>query len=171
MMAYLSCICVGARDFFGTFKNSLSIQCISSVGRTYLSLCCLYVSFGTLPGLFDNIHGLRSQKSSRIISKCSTTIRALDRRFLSFSFCVLDCWAGSANASIVSAVLWLAGSTSSYWILLIKSKVLGISLHAHLGIRHFLFWKSRVRYCSWFWNERIKSHSCQQPVYPVTSAC
>lgn len=45
----------------------------------------LYVSFGAFPGLFDNIHGLLSQKSSLMMSKCCTTTRALALLFLSFS--------------------------------------------------------------------------------------
>lgn len=72
-------------------------------------------SFGMLPGLPDKIHGLRSQKSSLIMSKCSTRIRALALRFLSFSLCVFDCLTGSATESIVSVTLLLSGSTSSYY--------------------------------------------------------
>lgn len=72
-------------------------------------------SLGTLPGLLDSSQGRRSQKSSLIMSRCCTTIRAFALRFLSFSACVLDCCTGSARLSTSAVVLCEPGSTSSYW--------------------------------------------------------
>src|SRR4051812_37776036 len=71
-------------------------------------------SFGTLPGLPDSNHGRLSQNSSLIISRCSTTIAALARFFLSFSLCDLDWVTGSARFSTSRATLWVPGSTGSY---------------------------------------------------------
>ena len=74
----------------------------------------VYVSLGIFPGLFDRIQGLLSQKSSLIMSMCSTTMRAFALLFLSFSVCVLDCVTGSVCASIAAVVSEGMGSASSY---------------------------------------------------------
>jgi hypothetical protein len=67
--------------------------------------------------LFDNSHGRLSQKSSLMMSRCSTVTRALALRFFSFSSCVLDCFTGSArlSAAVVTSS-WVPGSTSSYYM-------------------------------------------------------
>jgi len=67
--------------------------------KWHIARTCHQGSFGILPGLLDNNHGRLSQNSSLMMSRCSTTIAAFARFFLSFSLCVLDCVTGSAKLS------------------------------------------------------------------------
>lgn len=71
---------------------------------------CNYVFSDSFPGLFDRIHGRRSQKSSLMMSMCSMTIWALFRNLRCLSACDFD---SSSGTPVSISVIFPAGAPDS----------------------------------------------------------
>ena len=130
-------------------------------------------SAGSLPGLFERIQGLLSQKSSLMISTCSITTCAFRRSLRSFS-----CWDFDgcfSDMGVLSSSWPEAGFDfgSSNWYYMGSGNW---ALYREYGWilpgdkPHSPSCTSHPHYCNWFRISRRESHSCPTIPFPDLSA-